>query len=103
LKSSRSRISSIFEHLFEFSFNEEFLRDEALLLQKPAEDKAREQADEAGGASLLTVLLDIHWKFNLWQRPEIPVGEFAVEALVEQFDVEDFLPCRVEGIEVIDW
>ena len=36
------------------------------------------------------------------QSPEIPVGQFSVEALVEQLDVEDLLPGSVEGVEVVD-
>ena len=36
------------------------------------------------------------------QCPEVPVGEFAVEALVEQLDIEDFFPGGVELIKVLD-
>jgi hypothetical protein len=44
----------------------------------------------------------IGWEIDLIERPEIPVGEFFVEAGVEQLDVEDLLPRGVEGIEVLD-
>lgn len=81
---------------------EKSLGDEVLFLEKPAEDQAREQADEASGAALFGVRFKVGWEFDLRERPEIPVGEFLVEALVEEFDVEDFFPGGVEGVEVGD-
>jgi hypothetical protein len=79
-----------------------FFRDEVLFLEEPAEDEAREQADKAGGVALVLVGLQIGGELDLRERPEIPVGQLAIEALVEQLDVEDLLPRSVEGVEVGD-
>jgi hypothetical protein len=81
---------------------EEFLGDEALFLEEPAEDEAGEQADEPGGAAFLVVGFEVGGELDLRERPEIPVGQLAVEAFVEQLDVEDLLPRGVEGVEVGD-
>ena len=81
---------------------EQFLGDEALFLEEPAEDQAGEQPDQAGGAALLVVRFEVGGKLDLWERPEIPVGQLAVEAFVEQLDVEDLLPRGVERVEVGD-
>ena len=82
---------------------EEFARNEAVLfLEKPAEDQPGEQADQARGAAFLGVLFEVVGEIDLIERPEIPVRKLLVEAVVEQLDVEDLLPCGVEGIEVPD-
>jgi len=81
---------------------EEFLGDEALFLEEPAEDQAGEQTDEAGGAAFFVVGFEVGGKLDLRERPEIPVGQLAVEAFVEQLDVEDMLPRGVESVEVGD-
>jgi len=87
------------EELGEVGGVKELLGDEALFLEEPAEDEAGEQADEAGGAALFVVGFEVDRELDLWKRPEIPVGQLAVEALVEQLDVEDLLPRGVEGVE----
>ena len=38
----------------------------------------------------------------MWECPEIPIGKFAVETLVEQLNVEDFFPCSMELVEILD-
>jgi hypothetical protein len=92
-----------FEEFGEGVLVEEFFRDEVVLfLEEPAEDESGEQADESGGAPFLVVLFEIVREIDLLERPEIPVGEFLVEAVVEQLDVEDLLPGSVEGVEVCD-
>ena len=88
------------EELGEVGGVEELFRDQVLFLEEPAEDEAGEQADEAGGAAFLGIGFEVGGELDLGERPEIPVGEFAVEAGVEQLDVENLLPGGVQGIEV---
>lgn len=79
---------------------EELIGDEALFLEKPAEDKAGEQTDEAGGTALFVDGFQICGELDLRECPEIPVREFLVESLVEELDVENLLPSGVERIEI---
>ena len=90
------------EYFGEIRWMEELLGNEALFLEKPAEDEAGEEADEASGAPFFVVGLEVGGKLDLRERPKIPVGQLAVEAFVEQFDVKDLLPCGMEGVEVGD-
>ena len=92
----------ILEELGEIGGVEKLFRDEALFLEEPAEDEAREQADEAGGAAFLIIGFEVGGEFDLRERPEIPVGQLAVETLVEQVDIENLLPRGVQGVEIID-
>ena len=81
---------------------EKFFWDEPFFFEEPTEDKAREQADETSGAAFLVVGLEVSGELDLRERPEIPVRQLAVESFVQQFDVENLLPRRVEGVEVGD-
>ena len=90
------------EHFGEVGGVEESLGDEVLFLEEPAEDETGEEADEAGGVALLLVGFQIGREFDLRERPKIPVGEFFVEPLVEQLDVEDFLPRCMQGVKIVD-
>ena len=82
---------------------EEFLGDKAVFFfEEPAEDQPGEEADEAGGAAFFRVGLQVGGEIDLRECPEIPVGEFFVEAGVEELDVEDLIPSGVEGVEVLD-
>jgi hypothetical protein len=49
----------VFEDFFQVGRVEEFLGDEALFLEEPAEDEAGEQADEAGGAAFFVVGFEV--------------------------------------------
>jgi len=53
-------------------------------------------------AALFIVRFEIGGELDLRERPEIPVGQFLVETLVEQLDVENLLPSGVQGVEVSD-
>jgi hypothetical protein len=90
------------EELGEIGGVEEFFRNETLFLEEPAEDEAGEEADEAGGVALVLFGLQIGGELDLRERPEILVGQLAVEAFVEQLNVENLLPSGVEGVEVGD-
>ena len=81
---------------------EEFLGNEALFLEEPTEDQAGEEADEAGGAAFLVVGFEVGGELDLRERPEIPVGEFLVEAGVEEIGIEDGFQGCVEGFEAVD-
>jgi hypothetical protein len=91
-----------FEDLVEIIGLEEFFRDEILFFDEPAKDEAGEQANEPGRSALLVVGLSVGGEIDLRECPEIPVGEFLVEAVVEEFDVEDFFPGCVQGIEAVN-
>ena len=92
----------IFENIFQISLGEELLGDKALFLEEPTEDETSQQTDQASGTAFLVVLLDVGREIDLRKRPEVPVGKLAVEALVEQLNVEDFFPGRMQLVEILD-
>jgi hypothetical protein len=82
---------------------EEVAGDKPLLLQEPAEDEAGEQADEEDGALLLGAhVARIDDAGVGLERPEIPVGDVAVELLVELVGGEALFPRLVESGEVVE-
>ncbi len=100
------------QKLWELCFIEQRLGDEPLFLEEPAEDQPGEQADKAGGVVLFVPVgllfrsesagLGVVREAHFPQCPEIPVCQIPVEPLVQQFDVEDFLPGGVQGVEAGD-
>lgn len=91
----------VFQNPSQVRFGKEFFGDKALLLEEPAENESSEQTNQASGTSFFVVLLDVGRKIDLRQCPEIPVGEFPVEALVEELDIEDLFPRCVKLIKVL--
>ena len=86
----------------QIGFVKQLFRDQAFFLEKPAEDQSGKQSNQGSSAAFLIVLFGISRKFDLRKCPEIPVGQFAVEAFVQKFDVEDFFPSGVQIIEGVD-
>ncbi len=95
----------VFDQLFERAVAEEVGGNETLLDQEPAEDDAGEQPDEKEGFLLFRVAVlrqadgaAVHEVM----RPEIPVGDFAVEVVGERVGAEATLPGFVKLIEAGD-
>jgi len=67
-------------------------------LDKPDENETGKHPDDAFRIKNGVVFIVIHiiGKGNVFDRPEIPVCQFAVEAFVEFLGVERFLPCVVQ-------
>ena len=93
------RRGEAFEGLSEDALVEQCIGDESLLLHKPAEHQARDETDDAD--VILAILLGgVLWKFRIFECPEIPVGNFQKEPLVEFRTVERLLPSGMEGNKV---
>ena len=95
----------VLQQLFQPVFTEEVAGEQAFLLQEPAEDEAGEQADQEQGT--LGIGVDLGRRYDLAvgdevPGPEVPVGDFLVEAVVKRVGVEALLPGLVEGDEVVN-
>ena len=86
-------------------FAEEVGGDKAFLDKEPTEDDAGEQSDEEERLLLLGVAMlreAYGTAVHLVVRPEIPVGNLAVEVVGERVGAEAFLPGFVKADEVGD-
>ena len=92
----------ILEDALQIGLDEKPLRDKAFFFEKPTEDETSKQTNEASGTAFIVVLLDVGREIDLRKRPEVPVGKLAVEALVEQLNIEDFFPDRMQLVEILD-
>ena len=87
------------EDLRELALVKQHVGNESLLFDEPAEHEARDEADDAD--VILAVLLGrVLGKLDVVERPEIPVGDFEEEPLVEFGTVERLLPGGVERDEI---
>jgi hypothetical protein len=88
---------AFFEQSLEFAGIEEVIRKQSFFLHKPAKDQARDEANEALRFVSIGVL-DVFGlgELDVVQRPEIPVGDFLEETLVEFGTVEGLLPRGLE-------
>ena len=79
---------------------EQRLGDQPLLLQEPDEEKAGDQADDVAlGRSLAGAVVG---EAALRRRPLEPLEQLAIEAAVEELDVERPFPRGVQTVEIAD-
>ena len=83
-------IIEIDEKLGEVLLAEEAWRDQVLLLEEPAENHPGEEADKRRGTVFFVVVTGqrVGGELHLGKRPEIPVGDFVEELLVDGLNVE---------------
>ncbi|OPY71913.1 MAG: hypothetical protein A4E63_01400 [Syntrophorhabdus sp. PtaU1.Bin050] len=81
-------------------FVKDRIGNQALLLDKPDKDEARDQADHACGVADISVFFRVLGKFHLLDSPKVPIGKLAVETFVQLGDVECLLPCPAELDEI---
>jgi hypothetical protein len=77
-----------------------FSGDQALFLEEPDEDEAREQADEREGVAVVGILGRPIREADMAECPEIPVLQLPVKALVQLLNIERLPPGGMELDEV---
>lgn len=78
----------------------EGIGNESLLFEEPAEDDARDEADQAQRIAPIGVPGGVFGEANVIARPEIPVGQLLIELLRDLFDVERASPFRNPYVRV---
>ena len=97
--------SEVLQKRLEAVLAEQIGGDEPLLDEEPAEDDAGEEPDEEERLLLLgvAVLREADCAVvDQMVRPEIPVGDLAVEIVGEGVGAEALLPGGMEGDEVVN-
>lgn len=64
----------VVQDLFQVPGGEEFFIHQAFFFDKPDEDDAGEEADQAGGVAYFFIFFNIPWKADVFDGPEVPVG-----------------------------
>ena len=90
-----------FESLGKVTLTKKAIGDQSLFLHEPAKHEAR---DEANNRNVILAILfgRVFGKFRVVQCPEIPVGDFLEEPLVEFGAVERLLPRSLKCNEVAE-
>ncbi len=86
----------VVEHGLELALIEQVLWYQPLFLDEPHENEARDQADDIGGSTLIYIGVCACWEGDVLGSPKIPVGDVAVEALVEFATAENIAPYPLQ-------
>ena len=81
----------VVENLGHLALVEEIGRHQLLFPEEPAEDDAREHANQRRGADFFVRLIGVVGEFDLRQRPEIPAGNLREELLGNRINIKGLI------------